>query len=366
MKKAELETKGKQEKAAEIKKLAAQIAAIQNEKMKYEEQMQSCIRYKKFLDKLTPTGWFRVTLCNIELQRLRQGLERDLERNFLTRESAEDADTAQLAVDKAAALAELEAHIEEKRTVLMARLEEQSDEAIAAELNVMDPDIVSMFFVDPEKILNIFMEIEENNLFLIQNCQETEEGLEELKSKFAATKTKMDEDAANLKSQIEQVRQRMSIEETKKKQLLTRMSLTKDGTSLAALLAQIDTKVTDIFKNTGFGDNDASINTLGMLTKVETKLEDVRSAISQLPSQFVWEHMKARDKDRRQRARQHLLEKERVKREKRSAKALARSQAPVKRLVGKPVMWRSRPIDRKKAEVVDNGNDDDDDSEFFQ
>ena len=37
-----------------------------------------------------------------------------------------------------------------------------------AELNVMDPDIVPMFFQDPERILNHFMEIEENNLFLIQ------------------------------------------------------------------------------------------------------------------------------------------------------------------------------------------------------
>ena len=32
----------------------------------------------------------------------------------------------------------------------------------------MDPDIVPMFFQDPERILNHFMEIEENNLFLIQ------------------------------------------------------------------------------------------------------------------------------------------------------------------------------------------------------
>lgn len=45
-------------------------------------------------------------------------------------------------------------------------------------------DIVPMYFTEPEKILNTFMEIEENNLFLIQNCQETEESLEELKSKF--------------------------------------------------------------------------------------------------------------------------------------------------------------------------------------
>ena len=34
--------------------------------------------------------------------------------------------------------------------------------------------------------------------------------------------------------------------------------------------------------------------------------------------------------------------------------------------VGKPVMWRSRPIDKKKAEVTTEADDGDmDDSEFF-
>ncbi len=71
-------------------------------------------------------------------------------------------------------------------------------------------DIVPMYFTEPERILNTFMEIEENNLFLIQNCQETEEALEELKSKFNEAKQKMDEEAANLKVQIEQIRQKIA------------------------------------------------------------------------------------------------------------------------------------------------------------
>eukprot|EP01006_Ploeotia_vitrea_P054969 TRINITY_DN67944_c0_g2_i1.p1 TRINITY_DN67944_c0_g2~~TRINITY_DN67944_c0_g2_i1.p1 ORF type:complete len:547 (-),score=95.14 TRINITY_DN67944_c0_g2_i1:118-1758(-) len=362
MKKAEAETKGKQEKTAEIKKLSAQIAAISNDKTKIEEAMQACLRYKKFLDQLTPAQWFRETLCNIEIQRVREELERKLE----LKEMSSDADPQAAAAQQAASQADIEAQLEDARSLLMDKLSDMPDMAVLAELNIMDPDIVPMFFTDPEKILNIFMEIEENNLFLIQNCQETEEALEELKSKFDEAKIKMDQEAANLKSQIEQIKQRIAVEEAKKKALMQRMTSSKDSQKQETNLNNINMKVTEIFKASGFGDNDANINTLGMLTKIETKLEELRNQIVRLPHDFVSAAMKQRDKERRQRARQKLLDEQRASREFRSQKALARSQAPVIKKVGKPVMWRSRPIDKRKMEVVTDDNDGEfDDSEFF-
>ena len=57
MKKAEAETKSKQEKVQEIKKLNAQIAQIKAEMSKYEEQLDDCRKYQEFLDKLTPEEW---------------------------------------------------------------------------------------------------------------------------------------------------------------------------------------------------------------------------------------------------------------------------------------------------------------------
>eukprot|EP00992_Anisonema_acinus_P011007 TRINITY_DN7056_c0_g1_i1.p1 TRINITY_DN7056_c0_g1~~TRINITY_DN7056_c0_g1_i1.p1 ORF type:complete len:544 (+),score=271.95 TRINITY_DN7056_c0_g1_i1:130-1761(+) len=365
MKKAEHETKGKQEKTAEIKKLSAQIAAISNDKLKHEEHMMSCLKYKKFLDELTPVNWFRETLGNIELQRVREENERYMEET-VEPQLAELQDAGAAAAERAAHQAELDRRLEETRTLLKTVLEELPDMAVLAELNVMDPDIVPMFFTDPEKILNIFMEIEENNLFLIQNCQETEEALEELKSKFNEAKLQMDAEAASLKAQIEQIRQKIAVEEQKKKALMLRMATSKDAKNQEELLTLIHAKVTEIFKASGFGDNDANINTLGMLTKIETKLEELRTQIVQLPHDFVSGAMKQRDKERRQRTRQKHLDEQKLSREERSQKALARSQAPVKKKVGKPVMWRSRPIDKKKLEVVDHTEGDDvDDSEFF-
>lgn len=41
-----------------------------------------------------------------------------------------------------------------------------------------------MFFQDSRTLLQIYAELEEQNLFLIQNAQESEEALEELRAKF--------------------------------------------------------------------------------------------------------------------------------------------------------------------------------------
>ena len=48
-----------------------------------------------------------------------------------------------------------------------------------------------LFFEDPQQLLDIFAELEEQNLSLIQNSQETEEALEEMKQTIKATQTKM-------------------------------------------------------------------------------------------------------------------------------------------------------------------------------
>jgi hypothetical protein len=55
-------------------------------------------------------------------------------------------------------------------------------------LMLQEPEL---YFTDPQQLLDIFAELEEQNLSLIQNSQETEEALEELKQTIELTKTKM-------------------------------------------------------------------------------------------------------------------------------------------------------------------------------
>ena len=48
------ESKAKQERVAQIKKLNHECAKVQSEMAKYTEQLEDCLKYKHFLDQLTP------------------------------------------------------------------------------------------------------------------------------------------------------------------------------------------------------------------------------------------------------------------------------------------------------------------------
>lgn len=52
-------------------------------------------------------------------------------------------------------------------------------------------EITLSYFSTPQQLLDIFSELEENNLQLIQNCQETEETLEDLRVKISETSHRM-------------------------------------------------------------------------------------------------------------------------------------------------------------------------------
>lgn len=52
-------------------------------------------------------------------------------------------------------------------------------------------DEQELWFTDPQQLLDIFAELEEQNLSLIQNSQETEEALEEMRQTIKETQKKM-------------------------------------------------------------------------------------------------------------------------------------------------------------------------------
>ena len=50
---------------------------------------------------------------------------------------------------------------------------------------------IELYFTDPQQLIAIFTELEEQNLSLIQNSQETEETLEDIKQQRKATEQRM-------------------------------------------------------------------------------------------------------------------------------------------------------------------------------
>eukprot|EP00002_Diphylleia_rotans_P008910 TRINITY_DN188_c0_g1_i5.p1 TRINITY_DN188_c0_g1~~TRINITY_DN188_c0_g1_i5.p1 ORF type:complete len:142 (+),score=25.03 TRINITY_DN188_c0_g1_i5:660-1085(+) len=90
-----------------------------------------------------------------------------------------------------------------------------------------------------------------------------------------------------------------------------------------------------------------------MLTNIEAKLEELFKLISCMPPEEVESAEKAKEKSRREKARGEKIEFEKKKQEDKVQRALMRSQAPVMKKTGKPVMFRSAPNQRKKKDKVE-------------
>merc|ERR1719254_381623 len=62
------------------------------------------------------------------------------------------------------------------------------DQVEAEYVEVSSGEEMPLYFEEPKQLLDVFTSLEESNLFLIQNSQDTEQALEELQQKFAETK----------------------------------------------------------------------------------------------------------------------------------------------------------------------------------
>eukprot|EP00842_Homolaphlyctis_polyrhiza_P005967 jgi/Hompol1/6371/HPOL_001187-RA len=225
-----------------------------------------------------------------------------------------------------------------------------------------------IYFKTPEQLLEIFSELEENNLALIQNCQETEETLEELKAKIAETSTRMESETASLNQQIDFLNAAITREEEKARMLEERAKMFTTGIvgaeSQEKLLEDLNHKVKEVYRRC-LGDNDGNLSTLQMLTSIENRLEQLFEFIELMPPEKVEQAEKVKDKERRQRLREEKMEAQRALQEERVQRALERARAPVKKKTGKPVVFRSPPPQKKKKKEEDNKKKEEDDLEYF-
>uniref|UniRef100_A0A7S3B2T8 Uncharacterized protein n=1 Tax=Haptolina ericina TaxID=156174 RepID=A0A7S3B2T8_9EUKA len=229
-----------------------------------------------------------------------------------------------------------------------------------------DEEDSPMYFKEPQQLLDIFTALEESNLFLIQNSQETEEALEELKAKFADTRQRMEAESAGLKAQIDTLKGSIRQEEDKGRALLDRAGKKSGMQEQEMTLDELNRKVAEVYRAI-FSEADNSLGTLQMLTNIEARLEELLSIIDSMPKEEVELAERQKERERRARVREAKQALAAKQQEERIQRSIRRSQEPVRRRVGKPVMFRSQPIQRKKK-AVDEGEkkiDEEDDVNFY-
>merc|ERR1711871_704722 len=211
IKRAESETKAKQDKVQEIKKLNQQIQQVQSEMSKLKEQLEDCLGYKTFLDSLTPSEYFEEQKALIRKRKEEKREKRKAEIMAEYEEKKQRAIEEYERAKQGAASRDQRSGLKKKKGAGKAELrlppppKFNSDEFKDSE-NDDENEEIPIYFKESTQLLDIFTQLEESNLFLIQNSQETEQALEELKTKFADTKARMDADSRALEAQIESLK----------------------------------------------------------------------------------------------------------------------------------------------------------------
>lgn len=89
-------------------------------------------------------------------------------------------------------------------------------------LNDLENDF-ELYFTDPQQLLAIFTELEEQNLSLIQNSQDHEEQLEEIQREIQVTMAKKNIETESLQRQVNHLEQAIALEEQKEKELMAKV-----------------------------------------------------------------------------------------------------------------------------------------------
>lgn len=91
-----------------------------------------------------------------------------------------------------------------------------------------------------------------------------------------------------------------------------------------------------------------NLDTLVILTHIENFMAELFNQQNNLPQSYLTAAIKTKEKEHRIKQRIDKIEKQKIAQELRIKKSLERAQAPIKKKVIKPIMFRSLPKETKE------------------
>lgn len=230
MQKADTKAREKQERVIKIKQLKSQLSAIQSEIAKHKEQKDECLRYKDFLVNLTPAEWKeqkreekkqrklqrRKIAVDARMGEIEEKLQAEIEAEELAfREKEEKEKKGRRRQKRTEEDEQKERDQMEARRRRIARKYPVREQVDAEYVEYSSGEEMPLYFQEPKQLLDIFTSLEESNLFLIQNSQDTEQALEELEQKFAVLRKTREAMSNKMQVQISQLERQIFEEKSK-------------------------------------------------------------------------------------------------------------------------------------------------------
>ncbi|XP_023569084.1 cilia- and flagella-associated protein 100 isoform X5 [Octodon degus] len=218
-----------------------------------------------------------------------------------------------------------------------------------------------LYFTEPHQLLDVFTELEEQNLSLIQNTQEMEETLDELKLTLKNTQARMDREVNQLKQWITTLMMSITKEEETAAELELKSRVFHfgeyKGDQQDKLMESLSHKVQDVYQHCVGIQQEANLGTVQMLTIIEHQLDELLENLERVPPAKIEQAEKAKEKERRMRLREEKVQLQRLLQEERLQRARARAQAQIKKKVGRrgrKLVCRSHPPILKAKETSDH------------
>ncbi|XP_047651876.1 cilia- and flagella-associated protein 100 isoform X6 [Phacochoerus africanus] len=407
---AEKESKAKMEKIVEIRDLTTQIMNIKSEISKFEDTLQHYKVYRDFLYKLSPKEWLEEQeRKRLALRNAKEAVETFKESVLFSqlgdrgpgikgktgfrewqgsKKPAKLLQVMQLrqflsgtANPQQGNQPSMPGGLDPKRSssALPVQEDPDSDGEVSAPLRGWgeEPATVhthmwlwlqelELYFTEPQQLLDVFVKLEEQNLSLIQNTQETEEALEELSFTLKNTQIRMDREVNQLKQWITTLMMSIAKEEETAAELELKARVFHfgeyKGDQEDKLLESLNRKVLDVYRHCVGGQQESSLGTVQMLATIEHQLDELLENLEHVPQAKIEQAEKTKEKERRLRLREEKAKLQKELQEERLQRAQARAQAEIKRKRGRRLLCRSRPPAQKmkapsERELLDKDNE---------
>lgn len=367
---AENETKIKLEKQAEIKTLNLKKQGIKSQILRFEEELKEILTYRKFLYQMAPKAW-------------QYENSKSLVKNLDSLKRRDSSATSMLDDGSRPATGNTGISFTNKRlgTTSSATTNHSNTPSLETLTNTifdLSPDELDeaetpkIYFSNPVDVIELLHDLEEQNLCLIRNSQESEKSIEDSREKHKKCQDKIESELNVLKTQIEKMTRLCEKEEQQVSQLklsCTMYNMGKMSEEQADQEKKLAKNVSDVYQAV-VGDNAAQIETIQMLSSLEAKIENLFDLIETLPPEAVEAAEKARERERRLRNREEKAREQRIAAEARVKKALERAQESYKKRTGKKLVFRSDPppsrqAKREKADRLEKEREREEEAYFF-
>ncbi|KAH0512770.1 Coiled-coil domain-containing protein 38 [Microtus ochrogaster] len=362
LKTAAQETINKLQMTTELKKASMEVQAIKSEIAKTEFLLKEYMKYGFFLLKLSPKHWqAQQSQKRAQASKSNPILPRILEKFSLSSSKRDSADSDRLSLsdEHGTSTRKTRQGREQKKSAFGPDTKKSSmffnrDESIGSEDSLeffledetLEFDLMpEIYFKEPEELLQVLTELEEQNLTLVQYSQDVDENLEDVNKRERFIQDKINTNIAFLLEHKKVLKTNCEREEEKAAELELRSRLFSFGEfnsdTQERLIDSLSKKINQVYR-VCIGDAEVgSLNAVQKLIKVESRLVELSDLIETIPKENVEAIERIKQKERRQKLREEKMREKQRHQEERLRAALERAVAQPKKKLNMMFNFRS-------------------------